>query len=254
MVSDRDATTESVHQSGDPAAGSPVRDRERRNLKAIAGTAAVVLVVLGIASYEVVSRAGHSGKPAASRPAAAAVTTHPASSPSASSPPASPSASASPSPSPSATLAAQALKPVSAAAFGPDGTADGDGAAQAGNTIDGGSAAGWRTDWYTTAQFGGLQTGTGLLIDMGRTVTVDSVRVVLGGEPGADFEIRTGSTPVLADLSQNGTASGAGGTVNVTLARPPQARYVLLWFTTLPPDNAGTYQAQVTEISVSGQP
>lgn len=243
MVSERDATTESF---------SPVRDRERRNLKAIAGTAAVVLAALGLASYEIVDRAGHSAKPAAaSHPAAVAVTTQPASSPPAS-PAASPSAS--PAASPSATLAAQALKPVSAAAFGPDGTADGDGTAEAGYTIDGSTTTDWRTDWYATPHFGGLQDGTGLLVDMGKAVTVDSVQVVLGGEAGADFEIRTGSTPALADLSQAATATGASGTVNLKLAKPAQARYVLLWFTSLPPDNAGTYQAQVNQISVSGQP
>lgn len=248
MVSERDATTESP---------SPDRNRERRHLKAIAGSAAVVLVALGIASYEIVSQAGHSGKPAASgHPAAAVTTTQPASSPPASpAGQASPSPSTSPSTSPSAAPpAAQVLRPASAAAFGPSGTADGDGIAQAGLTIDGSMATDWRTDWYTTPRFGGLQDGTGLLVDMGKTVTVDSVEVVFGGEPGANFEIRTGSTPALQDLTQAATQNGAGGTVDVKFAKPAQARYVLLWFTLLPPDGAGTYQAQVDEIKVNGQP
>ena len=243
MVSERDATTESP---------SPDRNRERRNLKAIAGTAAVVLVALGFASYEIVSQAGHSGKPAASGHQAAAVTTTQSATPTS---PASPSPSAPPSTSPSAApLAAQVLRPASAAAFGPSGTADGDGIAQAGLTIDGSMATDWRTDWYTTPRFGGLQDGTGLLVDMGKTVTVDSVQVVFGGEPGADFEIRTGSTPTSSGLTQAATESGAGGTADVKLAKPAQARYVLLWFTLLPPDGAGTYQAQVDEIKVNGQP
>jgi hypothetical protein len=249
VVSERDATTESV---------SPVRDRERRNLKAIAGTAVVVLVVLGFASYKLAGRAGHSGKPAAGHPAVAAVRTNPpsprlSSSPLLSSPSDSPSASASASASPSAA-APQVLKPASAAAFGPDGAADGDGAEQAGDVIDGGTAPGWRSDWYSTPQFGGLQTGTGLLVDMGKPVTVDSVQVVLASAPGADFEIKAGNTPDPADLATVATSSGPGGTVNLNLAKPVQARYVLVWFTALPPDNAGTYQAQVSEISVSGQP
>jgi hypothetical protein len=241
VVSERDATTESL---------SPDRNRERRNLKAIAGSAAVVLVALGLAGYEIISQAGHSGKPAARGQVA--------STPSVSSPPASaastsasPSSSASPA---AAPPAAQVLRPASATAFGPGGTADGDGIAQAGLTIDGSTATDWRTDWYTTPRFGGLQDGTGLLVDMGKAVTVDSVQVVFGGEPGADFEIRTGNTPALQDLAQAATQTGAGGTVDVRLARPARARYVLLWFTLLPPDGAGTYQAQVDEIKVNGQP
>ena len=50
------------------------------------------------------------------------------------------------------------------------------------------------------------------------------------------------------------TSSGAGGTVQLTLATPARARYVLIWFTKLPPDAAGTYQASVYQISVQGQP
>jgi hypothetical protein len=244
VVSERDATTESF---------SPLRDRERRHLKAIAGSAAVILVILGGASYEFVSKAGHSGKPAAARhPAAPADTGQPATTP-----PASAAGQASPTPgaSPSATAAAaRVLRPASAAAFGPDGTADGDGMAQAGRTIDGSTVTDWRTDWYSTPHFGGLQDGTGMLLDMGKTVTVDSVRVVFGGEAGAGFEIRTGNAPAPRALRQAATESDAGGTVDVRLATPEQARYVLLWFTLLPPDNAGTYQAQVDEISVRGQP
>ena len=247
MVSERDATTESV---------SPVRNRERRKLKAIAGSAAVVLIVLGVASYEFVDRAGHSGKPtaashraathpAATHPAAVAVASSPASS--------SPTPSASPSPSASGP-AVQVLKPAGAAAFGPDGTADGDGSAQAGLATDGSAATDWRTDWYTTPDFGGLQDGTGLLIDMGKTVTVDSVHVVFGGERGAVFEVKTGRTATPHGLARAATVSNAGGTMDVRLGTPEQARYVLLWFTQLPPDNAGTYQAQVDEVSVSGQP
>ncbi|HZR54690.1 MAG TPA: hypothetical protein VFB06_34970 [Streptosporangiaceae bacterium] len=241
MVSERDATTESF---------SPARNRERRKLKAIAGSAAVVLIVLGVASYEFVDRAGRSGKPtaaahpAASHPAVVAATS-----------PASPSPAPPVSSSPSASaLAAQVLKPASAAAFGPDGTADGDGSAQAGLATDGSAATDWRTDWYATRNFGGLQDGTGLLIDMGKTVTVDSVHVVLGGEPGADFELKTGRGATPRGLAWVATVSNAGGTVDVKLGTPEQARYVLLWFTQLPPDNAGTYQAQVDEVSVSGQP
>jgi len=39
----------------------------------------------------------------------------------------------------------------------------------------------------------------------------------------------------------------------LSLTSPAQARYLLIWFTKLPPDNRGTYQASVYRITVRGQ-
>ena len=49
------------------------------------------------------------------------------------------------------------------------------------------------------------------------------------------------------------TSAGAGGAVQLSLTSPVHARYLLIWFTKLPPDNAGTYQASVYAIHVRGQ-
>ena len=46
--------------------------------------------------------------------------------------------------------------------------------------------------------------------------------------------------------------SGAGRTVQLQPGAPVHARYVLIWFTQLPPDPAGTYQASVYQITVQG--
>ena len=48
------------------------------------------------------------------------------------------------------------------------------------------------------------------------------------------------------------SASNAGGTVRLQPGTPVHVRYVLIWFTKLPPDNAGTYQASVYRITVQG--
>ncbi len=252
MVGEHDTPTETV---------VPVRTREKRIVKAVAGLSVVVLGVLGFASYKLVSNAAHSGKPAAGQAAGAAGTPNartsatgaptPSVSVSASATTASASASASASPS---VAAARTLQPVSAVAFGPDGTAGGDGVAQAGLVIDGNVASYWRSDWYSTSRFGGLQQGTGLLIDMGRTETVTGVVVVLGAAHGADMQIRAGNSADLASLTRVASSAGAGGTVLFKLTSPVHARYVLLWFTALPPDGVGTYQVQVNEVTVTGQP
>ena len=98
----------------------------------------------------------------------------------------------------------------------------------------------------------GSQAGTGLLLDMGRTVTVSSVRVSVGSRSGAIIQLRAGSKPLPAWLPQVATAANAGGTVQLRPAAPVQVRYVLIWFTKLPPDNAGHYQAAVYRITVRG--
>jgi hypothetical protein len=145
------------------------------------------------------------------------------------------------------------LTPVSATAFGQDGTADGDNPQLAGNVLRD-PASGWMTDWYATPTLGGLAPGTGLLLDMGRTVTIGTVRVDLGPAAGVTLELRAGAQPVTADFQTLSVRQGTGGAVTLTAAKTVQARYVLLWFTKLPPDGNGTYQATVHGVTIEGQP
>jgi hypothetical protein len=139
------------------------------------------------------------------------------------------------------------------AAFGPAGTADGDNPQLAELAVGGNPAQPWYSQWYTTPQFGALKTGTGLLLDMGHPVTVSSVRLSLVNG-GADVQLRAGAKPVASWLPQVASAANAGGTVPFQLSAPAHVRYLLIWFTKLPPDNAGTYQANVYKITVQGQP
>ena len=238
--------------------GMPLRTREHRRVRWTALLAAVVLAVLGFASYKFVSGAGHTPNPAAATSPHHVTSgpTAPSSAPAVQASTAQPSPTPpSPTPTPTASpVAAQALSPASVAAFGPAGTADGDHPGRAAQAVAGDPATPWISDWYATANFGDLQSGTGLLLDMGRTVTVTSVRLSLGGAHGADLQVRTGSGASPAELHPVATSSGAGGTVQLTLASPVRTRYVLIWFTKLPPDSAGTYQVSVYRITVHGQP
>jgi len=228
----------------------PLRKHERRRVRWTGIFAVLVLAVLGFAVYKFVAGAGKSAPPAASGGQHPAHGGQPSPAPSitpsvqGSTAQASPAATASVSP-----AAAQALAPASVAAFGPGG---GDDPQQAALAVSGDPATPWRTDWYTTPYFGNLYSGTGLLLDMGRTVTLTSVRLSLGN-PGADLQLRAGGAPELADLRTVATSAGAGGTVQLSLTSPAHARYLLIWFTKLPPDDAGTYQATVYSITVRGQ-
>jgi cytoskeletal protein RodZ len=234
----------------------PLRKRERRRVRWTAILAALVLAVLGFASYKFVSGVGRSQPAAAtrSRPSpAGGNTSPPASAPAVQGSSAQASATqSSPVASPStASPAVQALAPASVAAFGPVGLADGDDPQGAAQAIGGDPAQPWISQWYATAHFGALKQGTGLLLDMGRPVTVASVRLSLVYS-GADIQLRAGSKPVPAWLPRVASASNAGGTVRLRPGSPVRVRYVLVWFTKLPPDNAGTYRASVYRITVQG--
>jgi len=233
----------------------PARTRERRRVRWSAALAGLVLAVLGFASYEFVAgvgRAHHTAAATTPRP------THVASLP-ATLPPVTPSAqltSAQPSPSPTPSptpVAVRTLTPASVAAFGPAGTADGDNPQTAARALSGDPATPWVSDWYARADLNNAA-GTGLLLDMGRSVTITSVRLSLAGRPGANLQVRVGGSPVLSELRSVARSSGAGGTVRLSLTTPVQARYLLIWFTLLPPDASGTYQASVYDITVQGQP
>ncbi len=145
---------------------------------------------------------------------------------------------------------AHSIAPVNAVAFGPHGQGQGDDPHGARLAVDGLRRTAWHTRRYTAARFGSLYPGTGLLLDMGSTVTITAVRVTLGAATGASFQIRIGNRPTLADLRPAASSAGLGGIVRLTLSRPVRGRYLAVWFTRLPPGPAGTYQAAIHGIGV----
>ena len=204
--------------------------------------ALVLLVIIGVALYLVTSGSNSPSKPAADSSAS----THPKSSTHPSSPPATPSSS--PPSTPAASAPPAVLHAVSASAFGPGGAGDGDNQDKASLAIDHAPGTSWASEWYSTAHFGNLKNGTGLLLNMGHSVTINSALINLGASGGADLQLRVGSSPRLASLHTVATANNASGTVRMSPATPATGRYVLVWFTLLPPDSAGTYQARIFNI------
>ena len=151
---------------------------------------------------------------------------------------------------PKATL--RALTPVSDEPFNPYGTGP-ENSQLAPLAIDTRLATAWTTQWYKTANFGGLKPGTGLLLDMGRAVTVTRVRLLLGSARGADVQVRAGTVATsLNDLPPVSHATGVGGAVVLRLRQPVNARYLLIWFTRLPPDASGTFQASIYNVRPEG--
>ncbi len=48
------------------------------------------------------------------------------------------------------------------------------------------------------------------------------------------------------------SSSDVAGTVRLTVSAPATGRYVLIWFTRLPPDGPGRYQVSVYSVAVEG--
>ncbi|HLX50290.1 MAG TPA: helix-turn-helix domain-containing protein [Streptosporangiaceae bacterium] len=206
----------------------------------------VLLAALGLVAYLMLSSSGSTPSASSGSPSGKATAGHQAShSPSpghTTSPPSSPSHSAPPPP--------QVLHPVSVVAFGPSGAGQGDDPQDASLAIDHAAGTFWQSDWYATAHFGNLQAGTGLLVDMGHPVTLTGVQVTLGAFRGADLQLRAGSAPTLGSLRKVASAANAGGLVHLHPGAPVTARYLLIWFTKLPPNANGNFQARVYNIKV----
>ncbi len=149
--------------------------------------------------------------------------------------------------------AAHELLPVRAASFDPYGQGQSENSSLAFFAIDGRPATAWRSEWYMTPHLGGLKPGTGLLLDLGRKASISSVQVRLGPARGATFQLRIGNrSAALHDLRVVARAVDAGGQVRLRLAQPLRGRYVLIWFTALPPDPSGTFQASVFSVRLRG--
>jgi putative peptide zinc metalloprotease protein len=186
-----------------------------------------------------------------------------------------PAAPARPHPTPTARQDRQAhrahravlLRPVSAHGFDPldtQGDPNDENDALAGYAIDGNPATAWRSQYYLgNPVFGGLKAGSGLILDMGRRVRLRSVTVTFGAEPGADVAVEIGGNhttggngtlagPAPGTFTTVATADGVGGTHTFRTSSPARGRYLLIWFTRLPPAGPGRFQAEVYGITVRG--
>ncbi|UYM07355.1 protein kinase family protein [Solicola gregarius] len=134
-----------------------------------------------------------------------------------------------------------------------------------GNAIDNKPATIWETLYYKSRpDLGGLKSGVGLLVDLGKVQTVDSVDVTLQGGPtavsiyGADPDLNQPPTtsPSDADTEFIGGTTyqrvRGGQSQLLDFEQPVETRWVLVWLTKLPQDTDGTYRGRIAEIKVRG--
>ena len=160
------------------------------------------------------------------------------------------------------STAAITLTPVSAQAFEDNPTG-------ANLAIDNNPQTAWQTHWYIgNPVFGGLQQGSGLILDMGRSVRLRSVTVTFGPIPGANVQIKIGNPaqpvppqndPSVAQATASSMTTVAqqddvSNTVTFSVTSSASGRYILIWFTKLPPmaDQPNHYQADIFNVVVKG--
>lgn len=128
--------------------------------------------------------------------------------------------------------------------------------ANAGLAIDNNLSTSWKTNWYLgDPVFGGLKRGSGLILDMGHPVRLSSAQVTFGPVPGADVQIKVGnsdprSAAAVSTMTTVVRADDVGGTHAFAVRSRATGRYVLIWFTRLPPeaDAPGRYQAEICNV------
>ncbi len=148
----------------------------------------------------------------------------------------------------------QALRPAAASILDPEG--DGSELAGAALTIDGKPQTAWQPDSYRRANFGGIKSGMGVVVDLGKATEVREVEVSLSA-PGASLQLRgaaaRGSTissyPTLGQPVQNAPAE-----VTFVLPQAVNVRFLVVWITELPRVATGSnpYHLGVQEVKVYG--
>ena len=124
--------------------------------------------------------------------------------------------------------------------------------------IDSSPTTDWHSQFYIgNPVFGGLKKGTGLLLDMGAQVKLTQLQVQFSSACCTAVHIdigNSGSASSETGFSTIASSTNASGLTTFNVNSEAKGRYVLLWFTSLPPlqGNSNEYEAQVYNVVVRG--
>ena len=115
--------------------------------------------------------------------------------------------------------------------------------------IDAKADTAWTTDEYYEPDLDGKR-GVGLVLDLGTAQPVSAVRLELLGT-GSSVQVLVASEMYKkpSNWSLLAQAEAIGTAIDLRAPRPVVGRYVLVWFTQLPPMN-GVYQGGIRDITV----
>jgi serine/threonine protein kinase len=159
-----------------------------------------------------------------------------------------------------ATSSAANLTPIAASGFDAlnPGDAGNENSYQAANVLDGNSQ-GWSTQFYDSAHFGNLKSGTGFMLTLPASARVSSVTVTFGNAVGAVAQLKVGDSNVRSQANLDAMTTVAGprrvsGQYTFTVRHPVPGQYLVIWFTRLPPlaSHSGEFEAQIFKVVVKG--
>ena len=122
----------------------------------------------------------------------------------------------------------------------------------AGRAHDGKADTMWRSGWYASDKFGGLNVpGVGLILDLGQQTEVRQVAVTL--PVAQDVTVYLANRASVEGATVVGSSAGRTGTLVFDLPAGPVAsgQLVIVFVTKLGPDGSGRFRAQVAEVAVS---
>lgn len=153
------------------------------------------------------------------------------------------------------TSAAQGtpLSPVEVRPFDPPPGDGVEGVTDVSQAVDGDRSTAWTTDTYRNRpDLGGLKPGVGLLLDLGQPADLGAVDLALESAGGA-LEIRAGDERpgAATDLALVARSDEPDDEMTLELVADEPARFVLVWFTSLPERGSG-YGNGIREVTVRG--
>jgi hypothetical protein len=161
--------------------------------------------------------------------------------------------------SPSAA-ASVVLTPVGITTFNPDG--DDDNAPLAGQALKGDASDAWHTNFYLGySRFGNDKpgNGTGLILNMGKDVSLSSVSIQFGTTCCTSFKVMIGNDNTQSASTMNSFTTVAASTdgvnvTNVPISSKATGQYVLVWLTNLPPlaGQSNEYESFISQITLHG--
>lgn len=143
------------------------------------------------------------------------------------------------------------LKNVTARDFDPQGDPPEENSELAPLAVDGDRDTSWETSTYDqNLGPGGLKTGVGLVLDLGRSRDVGAVAVTVAGGPTGISVFVTETDPTDVPDSDPVASDTTDSTWRARLEEPATGRFVTVWLTSLP--DIGGFRGSISEVVVRG--
>ncbi|MCT2589229.1 protein kinase family protein [Streptomyces sp. N2-109] len=121
--------------------------------------------------------------------------------------------------------------------------------------FDGDPESFWYTrNYYGQPDFGNLKPGVGVILDLGKSQEISSVKVRFDGETSAELLAAPKDTDTMPSTYEafRKLADDTGQRLDHTAKKPVTTRYVLVWLTKLPLATDGNYRGRITDVRISG--